>query len=297
MSILVTGANGFVGSWLVKFFLANGHPVTALVRPESDVFRLNEAVGVEIVRLPSVNWPSFIHKASPNALILADWSGVATKQANSDLQMDNVSRWSELANAARRSGVKVVIAFGSQAELGHELKGVTEATPHDPQTQYGLAKSLAFFALQDILNDSKTRFIWGRIFTVFGPLDNENWLIPSAIRNIRAASRFKTTEGIQLWNFLFIQDLCQGVYRAFQKDEFVGVLNLASPRSIQVRTVLEYIQHELGASDMIDFGAVAYSPNQIMEVTPDTTLLSSLGWIQSYDIFQALSITIASELN
>jgi hypothetical protein len=48
---------------------------------------------------------------------------------------------------------------------------------------------------------------------------------------------------------------------------------------------------------MIDFGAVAYSPNQIMEVTPDITLLSSLGWMQSFDIFQALSITIASELN
>jgi len=74
----------------------------------------------------------------------------------------------------------------------------------------------------------------------------------------------------------------------------VGVLNLASPRSIQIRTVLEHIQRELGASGMIDFGAVPYSPDQIMEVTPDTTLLSSLGWTQSFEIFQALNITIGS---
>lgn len=295
MSILITGANGFVGSWLVKSFLENGHRVTALVRPDSDVFRLNDAVGVKIVRLAPVDWPSFIHKSSPYALILADWSGVATKQANSDSQMDNVSRWSDLATAARKSGVEVVIAFGSQAELGNELRGVTEATAHNPHTQYGIAKSFAFSTLQNVLNDSKTRFIWGRIFSVFGPLDNQNWLIPSAIKSIRDGRRFKTTEGTQLWNFLFIHDLCDGVYRAFQRDDFVGVLNLASPESVQIRTVLEYIQHELGASGVIDFGAVSYSPDQIMEVSPDTSLLSSLGWTQSFEIFQALKITIASE--
>jgi nucleoside-diphosphate-sugar epimerase len=188
-----------------------------------------------------------------------------------------------------------VIAFGSQAELGNDLRGVTEATVHNPHTQYGFAKSFAFSTLQNVLHDSKTRFIWGRIFTVFGPLDNQNWLIPSAIKSIRDGRRFKTTQGIQLWNFLFVHDLCDGVYRAFQKNDFVGVLNLASPRSVQIRTVLEYIQHELGASGMIDFGAVSYSPDQIMEVTPDTSLLSSLGWTQRFEIFQALSITLASE--
>ncbi len=44
MKVLVTGANGFLGSWLTKRLIADGHVVTALVRKSSD---LSELAGIE----------------------------------------------------------------------------------------------------------------------------------------------------------------------------------------------------------------------------------------------------------
>jgi nucleoside-diphosphate-sugar epimerase len=48
LNILVTGANGFLGSWLVRALLARGHWVACLVRPGSDVSGL---VGREYERV------------------------------------------------------------------------------------------------------------------------------------------------------------------------------------------------------------------------------------------------------
>ncbi|MEN0059855.1 MAG: NAD-dependent epimerase/dehydratase family protein, partial [Bdellovibrio sp.] len=44
MKVIVTGANGFLGSWLTRALVAEGHEVYALVRPNSDI---SELKGVE----------------------------------------------------------------------------------------------------------------------------------------------------------------------------------------------------------------------------------------------------------
>ncbi|MGA8893285.1 MAG: NAD-dependent epimerase/dehydratase family protein, partial [Anaeromyxobacteraceae bacterium] len=49
MRALVTGANGFLGSWLCRHLLAGGHAVRALVRPGSDAGAL---AGLDVERVP-----------------------------------------------------------------------------------------------------------------------------------------------------------------------------------------------------------------------------------------------------
>jgi UDP-glucose 4-epimerase len=288
MTVVITGANGFVGSWLVKFFVAQGNSVIGLTRPHSNDFRLHGVKEASIIAIDPSEWPALIRDLAPETLLLGDWAGVAGHEANSKLQRENSNRWSELAHAAAESRVRTVFAFGSQAELGQDLNGVTETTEHNPLTEYGKAKSHAYFSIRSALSDSSTRLIWGRIFAVFGPLDNENWLIPSVIRSLKSGLQFNTTLGEQIWNFLYIEDLCRAVHSTLQHENFQGTLNLASPQTIQIRTLLEYIQTSLGKEGLINFGGLPYSANQIMVVNPNTSLLTSMGWSPQFTIEEAI---------
>ena len=49
MNILVTGANGFLGSHIVEKALKNGHTVTALIRKGSDLSNLSHLTGLKTV--------------------------------------------------------------------------------------------------------------------------------------------------------------------------------------------------------------------------------------------------------
>lgn len=297
MRVLVTGGNGFVGSWISKYFAELGYEVTSLVRVDSDISRLTGSTKINVVRLESKDWDNYVESFLPETLILADWAGVSGSEAQSELQMRNVARWKNLANSAHKVGVTKVLAFGSQAEVGLKLLNVTEDSICEPQTIYGKAKLEAFQTLTNIFRGSNTSFVWGRVFTVYGPDDNSNWLIPSVIAALDLDKPFETTEGLQYWNYLYIHDLCSAVETLISKSDFSGVVNIASPDSIQIHALLNVIERQMQKRGLIKYGAKPYSVNQIMNVTPNVSKLLKLGWSPKFDVETGIQRTIKSFLS
>ena len=294
MSILVTGANGFVGSWVSNFLSQNGHLIEALVRPTSDTSRIHASKNLKIVKLDSRDWAKYLRDMTPDSVILSDWAGVAAGEAQSELQIENVGRWSEIANAAKSVKTKNFIAFGSQAEIGTNLTDVSENPIFDPLTNYGLAKVRAFETLKDLFEDSNTRFIWARIYTVYGPRDNRNWLIPRAIDAFLSNRCFETTKGEQRWNYLYISDLCRAINAVLINPSISGVVNFANPHSVKIADLLKSIERLMGKQNLLKLGAIPYSANQIMNVSPRIEKLSQIGWAPECDLKSGLKLTIRS---
>jgi UDP-glucose 4-epimerase len=277
MRVVVTGSSGFLGSWICRV-LAERHEVTALVRPSSDIYRLQGIDGLRIERRESADWAAFISAAKPDALVLADWWGVGNQDRNDERQSDNIERMERLAVAARDAGVGLVIGVGSQAELGPVSNRITEDLPDNPTTKYGEAKVAARKAAQQVLEGSATRFAWLRIFSTYGPSDTDTWLIPQLIDTLTKGEVMDLTKGEQEWSYLHAFDLARAFEAVIDNETMSGVINVGNPKTIILKDAIHIIADKLSAQHLLGFGNMDYRPDQVMKLEPACESLTAIGW-------------------
>ena len=98
MKIVVSGASGFIGSWICRI-LSQDHEVIALMRESSMATKLQNIPNVTTIREDVQVWPSIIHQQAPEVLILNDWWGVGNEFRNDPKQFDNIKRIQKLAES------------------------------------------------------------------------------------------------------------------------------------------------------------------------------------------------------
>ena len=148
--VLVSGANGFVGSAVVRALLRRGYPVRALARASSDTTNL-EGLDVEIVRGDLLDSPSLEHA-------LENCEGLFHVAANyrlwardpREIRMSNVRGTHNILLAARRCGVRRIVHTSSVATLGLHHDG----TPSDEDTPVRLDDMIGAYKRSKFLSEA-----------------------------------------------------------------------------------------------------------------------------------------------
>jgi nucleoside-diphosphate-sugar epimerase len=297
MRVLLTGSTGFLGSYVAEELVARGHEVTALVRPASDHWRLADvrfllhkiegdmnAVRLLQPKLCELNIEAVIHLA---------WQGVRNSEHNSPRQAANVAATVEIAELAAGIGASVFIGSGSQAEYGPYDRAIREDDAPRPTTLYGEAKLAAGGKAARIAAAAGIRFAWLRVFSTYGPRDNDYWLVPSLIRELKSGRRMKLTACEQHWGFLHARDAAAGYRTVLEAPSASGVFNLGSADAPPLRETVTKLRDMVDPSGELGFGDIPYRPDQIMVLAADTTRLESLGWRPAVDLADGLRETVA----
>jgi len=291
MKILVTGGNGFLGSWICRV-LSQEHEVIALLRSKSDAFRLTEIKNLLVKRCESSDWAREIRESKPDVLIMADWWGVGNESRNDPRQSENISRMCELSNAALTAAIPVVIGLGSQAELGSISHQILESASDNPSTEYGIAKVQARKQMESIFHQSTTRFIWMRIFSTYGPLDTGNWLIPKIVDSLAKNRQMELTKGEQEWSYLHAYDLASAFLAVIKNEQTNGIVNVGNPQTIKLKSAIGLIAAKLGGLDLLNFGAIPYRSDQVMRLEPKCETLTEIGWSPQVTFEEGSSQTV-----
>jgi len=277
MRVVVTGASGFLGSWICRV-LVQKHEVIALVRPTSDTYRLTGIHNLEIESLENSEWAGYIRSEKLDALILADWWGVGNNERNDERQFENVERMENITRVAREAGIGMLIGVGSHAELGPVSERITEDLPDNPTTKYGAAKVEARKRIQEILKDSSTRFVWMRIFSTYGPSDTGPWLIPLLVDNLSRGETMELTKCEQEWSYLHAFDLARAFQAVIENGTISDIVNVGNPHTLILKNVVGKIADELGAEKLLNIGALPYRTDQVMKLEPACESLTAIGW-------------------
>lgn len=88
-----------------------------------------------------------------------------------------------------------------EAEYGRVSDRISPSTPTNPDTAYGIAKYTAGKLSKVLCQDLNMKHIWARIFSVYGPFDNDDTMIMYAIKKFINYERPQFTKSEQLWDY------------------------------------------------------------------------------------------------
>ncbi|CAK0761367.1 CDP-abequose synthase [Azospirillaceae bacterium] len=295
--VLITGASGFVGSFVVRRALQRGWDVAVLLRnPENARRIVEELPHLTVIQGDLARFDLVAAEAAafePSAVIHLAWQGVQSSDRNDLMQVDNVVASLALLRWAHKAGVAHFIGLGSQAEYGPCLVRIDESVPTRPTTLYGAAKLSTYVMSDRIAEQLGLAFAWLRLFSSYGPDDDPNRLFPYLIDRLLCGERPALTKAEQLWDFIFVEDVADALL-AVVESRARGVFNLGSGTAPSLRTMIEAIRDRIDPSLELGFGEAPYRPDQVMCLQADISALTqATGWTPKVGISEGVARMIA----
>ncbi len=313
MRVLVTGADGFVGTWLVRRLLRDGHEVVGGVRPtDAPPSRLSrsEHAAVQWVPLELTAPDSVRRVAGPGYDAVAHLAAVAS---GADAAGDPGHAWvvnaagtARLAEAlldARAGGradpVVLVVSTGEVYGAGAAPRRETD--PVAPCSPYAASKLGAEIAALETWRRRGLRVVVARAFAHTGPGQDGRFVVPAFAQRLRAAKQAGLS-AIRVGNlepvreFLHVDDVVDAYARLLEQGKAGEVYNVASGVGISLDTMLGRLAALVGVEPVteIDPGLVRAADIPCL-VGDATKLRAATGWAPRHSLEETLKDVVDAQ--
>ncbi len=304
--VLVTGADGFIGSHLVEMLVREGFAVRALSQYNSfNDWGWLEAVDcldqIEVLN-GDVRDPHYCKSICKDvdivfhlaALIAIPYSYVAP-----DSYVDtNIKGTLNICQAALENGVSRVVHTSTSEVYGTaQYVPIDEKHPLQPQSPYSASKIGADAMAMSFYNAFDLPLTIARPFNTYGPRQSARAVIPTIITQIAAGKKKITLGDVSpTRDFNYVLDTCRGFLSLAGCEDAIGeVVNIGSNYEISVGDTLEIIR-ELMDSDVefvTEKQRLRPGKSEVFRLWCDNTKLSKLtGFLPQFSLREGLAETI-----
>lgn len=251
MKILITGADGFIGSHLTELMLEKGYKVRALSYYNSfnywgwleEVKNTNLEIVSGDVRDP--HFCKHITKDIDTIFHLAALIAIPYSYVAPDSYVDtNVKGTLNICQAAKENGVKRILVTSTSEVYGTaQYVPIDENHPKQAQSPYSASKIGADAMAMSFYNAFELPVTIVRPFNTYGPRQSARAIIPTIISQIASGMKeIKLGDLSPTRDFTFVKDTCKGFYEISKCDKSIGKeINIASNYEISMRDTLEMI--------------------------------------------------------
>ncbi len=297
MRALISGASGFIGSQLTRLLVQEGAEVYALLRQESDTWRIGEVLPkLQVVKGDLLHtkqgWMSAIEALHPEICFHFAWYAEPGVFLQSPLNLEYLAASLKLAEALANAGCKKLVIAGSFSEYDQDLGYLVENSALKPNTPYGAAKVALYQALALWAPRAGVELLWPRIFSVYGPMEHEKRFVPAVILAALRGEATRLSPGEQLRDYLHVQDAARAVWAATQAG-ISGPVNIGSGKPVAIGELARKIGEIVERPDLIRLGDLPYREGDPMFICANTTKLQNIGWKPKFDLDSGLKETIA----
>jgi NAD dependent epimerase/dehydratase len=306
-TVLITGADGFIGSHLTEMLVREGYHVKALSQYNSfNYWGWLEDVDcrdrIEVLNgdVRDPHYCKHITKGVDIVFHLAALIAIPYSYVAPDSYVDtNVKGTLNICQAALENGVKRVIHTSTSEVYGTaRYVPIDEAHPLQPQSPYSASKIGADAMAMSFFNAFDLPLTIARPFNTYGPRQSARAVIPTIISQIASGKKqIKLGDVTPTRDFNYVTDTCRGFLALARCEQAIGqTVNIGSNFEISVGDTLNLIR-ELMNSDvefLADEQRLRPGKSEVFRLWCDNTRIRELtGFEPQFSIRDGLAATIA----
>ena len=280
---IVTGANGFVGSWLCKELSDHGVKVTAIVRnEESDISKIKTLPNIKIVycTLDEIETlPYKINNELHDVFFHLAWEGAGGK-ARSDysLQLKNVKYSCDCAKVAKIIGCNKFLSSGTITEkIAEDILNIKSKAEN---TIYGICKHTTHCILDVLCENLGIHYVWMRFANIYGPNSINGNIVGYTISEFIRGNIPTFSKAEQPYDLLYIEDLVKAIYLIGKAQNTKNCYYIGSGNTKQLREYLILIKEIYGKGSEISLGNRA-----------EDNLFYNKEWFNTNDLIEDVGFT------
>lgn len=281
MRVLLTGASGFIGRYVLDLLQQNKIE-TVTVGRRFPIGCQSEFIQTDLLKLEDI--PTVVNKARASHLLHLAWYAEHGQYWTSPLNL----RWMEatirLVEAFCASGGQKVVVAGTCAEYDWASGYCREdVTLLNPATLYGVAKDATRRPVMAICQANQVPQAWGRIFLPYGRGEDSQRLIPSLIDVFQGGHPPFGVNASAYRDLLHVEDVASAFLRLLGGSA-QGNFNISSGQPTQLAEVVRLIAESFNGDPQSILSLSTSRPNEPEFLVGENRKLRALGWTPQHSL-------------
>lgn len=294
-NVIITGADGFVGSYTVDYFLNQGVKVLAIdILDKPNRLKENENLTylqcdlmtpekmLEII--PFGAYDAFIHFA---------WAGSAgAARVDYNLQMKNALCTVECLKIAKQLGCERFICAGSIME--YEVEAAVHSQESKPGMGYiyGMGKHIAHCMCKSVAADIGIDLLWPMITNAYGVGELSPRFVNTTLRKVINGEPLQFTSATQNYDFVYVTDVAKAFYLVALKGKPFCEYMIGSSTARPLREFIIEMQQAVAPESTLVFGDIPFTgTNMPLEVFDATDIEQDCGFKAEVSFAQGAKMT------
>ena len=278
--ILVTGASGFIGRYVVERLLEEDIDVIATSANEEKArllpwFSRVRYLPFDLTRFDNtVDYFQFFGR--PDAAIHLAWEGLPNYKAEFHVDVNYPRHAAFLENLVKH-GLRDITVTGSCMEYGMQQGAFREEQPAMAEHAYGRGKEALRKFLMSLGQQYHIPVKWARLFYMYGKGQSPKSLLSQLEKALETGEKsFNMSGGEQVRDYLPVDQVAAYIVRVALQNEITGTINVCSGKPITVKQLVEDYLRKTGRTIQLNLGFYPYTDYEPMSFWGDATKMQTI---------------------
>jgi dTDP-6-deoxy-L-talose 4-dehydrogenase (NAD+) len=279
-SILVTGATGFIGNYVVSELLARGNEVMATSANADKALSMDWFGNVDYRELNFENLHAgtnyFEYFDNPDRIVHLAWEGLPNYKSLFHFE-ENLHRHYTFLKNLVENGCRDITVTGTCFEYGMQEGCLSETMPSSPANPYALAKDTLNKFLVELGKKESFVLKWVRLFYLYGQGQNPGSLFSQLKEALESGQKvFNMSGGKQVRDYLPVEKAARYIVDIALQKKVTGIINCCSGQPVAIMEMVKDQIRRSGKQIELNAGYYPYPDYEPMEFWGDNKKLQQI---------------------